>query len=835
MATFNPDQNPQSPDDTAASKGFKPNTAFADLFGAAGEIGVAAVNIKDQDNLIGIQKEVNQEIDQATDEWGVRGASTYETNIMNSKNVQPLPQDVARYGKELALARKAHLNGGLRDSQFQARIDSMSRQIRARYPGYREEIDGIISKTLGLSTANDLRKSLMQEWAAEQASLDDATKAFNSYVVAADKAGALPADYYQREAAGNPYSQAETKAFVSARYLNDANVDRVKKQYELEKASSDSSGRALAEVAQADMANTSQKVFSGAFTVAGMKLPELQAKVQAGLLKPWSPTETAELTANFAKMEASLNGQLWAKVNDPYYSKLDPAQKKALVDQGMEQMKIIKEQVIGQQLGLINFSKTMNDTTIQDGLRVWSQENPLVYQSRIAKLYSDGSPVMDSLLLGNKEMSSGINNALTQLMTINTMDPEKKSLQQIFQDAKAKQNGQLAPEIIKQTVANAAKGLLQKDVSLEAAQQFAKILFSEENQDFLGDFTQKSQTQLFDGLITPRMTERIQELAKSDPQIGVNYRNWVLNSFTSLFNQDIATINDLNQFGDTLQIKQDAATGLFKMEANPAGAGRSAQKLGMPGGTLAQLYEGWANSQAKASMDNLNKYIRQLKPIIEAEGGDVNEALTALFESQGVGKAKNQGSLYFRLYNALGASPEAGKPIGAGKGSSKEAIEKAIKPENPELQGFDLDASGSGKMKKEVNRERSDYNVDDARDYIQEAAVARGIDPQVALRVAKSEGLARGVWQSEVIGGDKDQQEPSYGPFQLLKGGGDTGFAEGLGNRFEAETGLDPADPKNWKAAVDFALDVASEEGWGAWYGARKIGIRGKMGINGGK
>lgn len=114
-------------------------------------------------------------------------------------------------------------------------------------------------------------------------------------------------------------------------------------------------------------------------------------------------------------------------------------------------------------------------------------------------------------------------------------------------------------------------------------------------------------------------------------------------------------------------------------------------------------------------------------------------------------------------------------------------------------------------------------SVGDMTAYIAKAAAARGIDPGVAIRVAKSEGLAPNTWQSNFAKGGK--REPSYGPYQLLVGGGETGFPEGMGNDFQKATGLDPSDPANWQKAVDFALDRAAQGGWTPWYGAEKAGI----------
>ncbi|NTG48572.1 hypothetical protein G6M04_14360 [Agrobacterium rhizogenes] len=111
----------------------------------------------------------------------------------------------------------------------------------------------------------------------------------------------------------------------------------------------------------------------------------------------------------------------------------------------------------------------------------------------------------------------------------------------------------------------------------------------------------------------------------------------------------------------------------------------------------------------------------------------------------------------------------------------------------------------------------------DIASYITQAAIKRGIDPSTALAVAKSEG-GLDSWNKQSGVFKNGVQEPSFGPFQLYKGGG-------LGNVFQKKTGLDPAVAANGPAGVDFALDHASKNGWGSWYGAKNTGISNWQGI----
>jgi hypothetical protein len=111
-------------------------------------------------------------------------------------------------------------------------------------------------------------------------------------------------------------------------------------------------------------------------------------------------------------------------------------------------------------------------------------------------------------------------------------------------------------------------------------------------------------------------------------------------------------------------------------------------------------------------------------------------------------------------------------------------------------------------------------------DYIRQQAIARRIDPDVAVQVAKSEGLYRYT-------GDRGS---SFGPFQLHYGGvaGGGMAVSGLGDAFTKKTGLNARDESTWKQQVDFSLDRAGKVGWGEWHGWRGAQFAGIGGRSGG-
>lgn len=115
----------------------------------------------------------------------------------------------------------------------------------------------------------------------------------------------------------------------------------------------------------------------------------------------------------------------------------------------------------------------------------------------------------------------------------------------------------------------------------------------------------------------------------------------------------------------------------------------------------------------------------------------------------------------------------------------------------------------------------------DVKDYIRQAAIARGVNPDYALRVVNGEG---GFSPNKSAAGDENS---SFGPFQLHYGGISRRFPHsGLGDAFTKATGLSAKSGATIKQQIDFALNEIVRGGWGPWAGSSSHSmIRGRMGI----
>lgn len=116
--------------------------------------------------------------------------------------------------------------------------------------------------------------------------------------------------------------------------------------------------------------------------------------------------------------------------------------------------------------------------------------------------------------------------------------------------------------------------------------------------------------------------------------------------------------------------------------------------------------------------------------------------------------------------------------------------------------------------------------------FVRSAAIMRGIDPDIAVRVARSEGgvdeyAKRGTFATG----------SSFWPTQLHYGGVGTpyeylGTVAGMGNGFSKLTSWAPGAEAAWRDAIRYGWNRAKASGWSAWYGAAAVGVAQWEGID---
>ena len=108
--------------------------------------------------------------------------------------------------------------------------------------------------------------------------------------------------------------------------------------------------------------------------------------------------------------------------------------------------------------------------------------------------------------------------------------------------------------------------------------------------------------------------------------------------------------------------------------------------------------------------------------------------------------------------------------------------------------------------------------------YIWRRARELGVDPNMALGIARFEGLNPNTLGSSTYG-NPDAKGYSFGPYQLYSGSSDPSRIApgGLAYEFQQKYGAAPSRD-NWQQQVDFALDTMKNRGVSPWYAVRDQG-----------
>jgi hypothetical protein len=115
-------------------------------------------------------------------------------------------------------------------------------------------------------------------------------------------------------------------------------------------------------------------------------------------------------------------------------------------------------------------------------------------------------------------------------------------------------------------------------------------------------------------------------------------------------------------------------------------------------------------------------------------------------------------------------------------------------------------------------------DVNSIASYIYNRSRQVGVDPNLALGIARYEGLNPNTLGSPTFG-NRDAKGYSFGPFQLYSGSADPSRIApgGMAYEFQQRFGEAPS-ASNWEKQVDFALDTMRRRGVSPWYAVRDQG-----------
>lgn len=669
MAEFNPkiQQNDLPPGYVSASEGIR---GSADTSGAtivegltkALESGVVGVDKLIQEN---IEEDVEAGFDAINAEFGIDDVTALSEDLEKDPlDIRPAgakgqgtPQGVINAESNIRNLQGAFASGAVNETYYWSRMNSMVKKLRAQYPGYRTEIDSIVSSVTGSRPANELRDALFRDAGKE----DPAVKAHREMVEWAAKNGYLPPDFDQRQMGGSPYGPAELRSYIATRTRDKVSLetDRAQLSYAVELGNANKTD--ITKAARAEFASVVNDAVRNTQLGAGAtykQVMDMIQKFQGDIAKGGNITgeQRVALGQLINQMEFALRTQMQEVARqswdgkDPeksYIAQMSSEELNKAMEDAMIPINLVKQAMTAENWGMFGTTSAYLEAQEKANEAELLKQFP-VLQTIQAFQNTVGSDVagLYLMLLGPQANTALIKSimdyqrARVQLPTAPGQMPP--SLAGDFQEGQ-KMNLPTeyyasSVEAWQETLNAFTDGKLPPDM----IQKYVQYVFGPQNFGIFASMDPESKANFFNQVASPKVTMQMLGLRDAGDTQSYNlYKQWVLNSFQALSREAFAELQQYNIDRRQMQIVFNPQTNQFVMVRDPKFKMRDVPTEGDevfgfkgPVGMAVQGYKEMFEdmNQAEAQMNKLNGMIRTVSPILEADDQNIAQALTSLFQ-----------------------------------------------------------------------------------------------------------------------------------------------------------------------------------------------------------
>lgn len=713
MAIFNPEvavsDVPNFTNITKPISGVEANKSLGIGLSTLGDALSGIVNIADTAVKDTIKKDVYAKVDQTRDSYTntleqLRNAqqgsvvpaavqtgsgTTAGQSLTGGPPTAPVPAAIDVGLNKVDAVQAALAAGKVNDTYYTQRLNSIAKDLRTQYPGYREYIDQRISEATGINPANAYVKNLMEDINRSAITKDKEFDHTEASLRSLNDSGAPNSDIMLKAFRNKIITQDQAEEYINK---TNATMYRIKTQDAI-RANNKGTKEEIASQRTADFTNEVGASIDNNFhiqtTIAGTNTPQgildFVGKVANGKAQATDAQFEQLATLILAQKNLSMaqtktrsnqlvNGVSYA--SDIGVTKADEINKSQhgiydLVydalknkDAGaayyhMNQARAILDDtkaniLTGDMGGYVAKSKTFLDTmgpnwnsmVINEGLRKDMDQ-------KARALYNDNT--MDARLqpnLATTGVPSVLKDHIEAAKAKNVKDPKfYDSLIDVVNDIRNPK----APDADKANV--------------------LRYLYDPKNQrlltNFKTDYINPNTGKKVPGkyaawsrLTSPDITEAVAKIAKSDPAAGAMYKNWVENEFGSqLFYKEIQNLNkfkghdDIHFAWDSDAKDPDKRLTIIDnkgMLAPPSGPA----PISGAGGTIMLQDKGYMY-QVQQIVDRINGGLRNLSQVEKSFGGDENVYLLSVLQHAQLDMEHNFSGLPKNLAEAIANSKKS--------------------------------------------------------------------------------------------------------------------------------------------------------------------------------
>ena len=606
----------------------------ASLIEGVAAIGGGLVDIVDKTFQGIAESETERAVDQVREEFAVNGDLYGGRDITNDPQTTPEIEKSLKYAREI---NQGYMAGTIKDSNYWARLDSISRQLRTRYPGYRDYIDAKMSSMVGGTPANRLREQLAEEARAaarqnaEQSPLeklrwsnladlvkDGIQDRINPGWQKQIQDGTFDWEENMRVGAALRYSEYETK-------VKQNNINLLQDDAELAKANAKVEARKEATV----YVNTA---ILGGTTAQGKKVGTMIAdfkKMAAENKLPTGP-ELEQSLSNLNGLRLSitdginnmLDGQWKDHPNQSYSNFLDGTERKEILENALAPITAMEQFLKGEDTGVLDrYATSLKYMTDGDSKRMAEVDDNIRMMMSVSKQIG---PEGMGLLYQNSEVLTSIANTLSDSMISHLVTGKSDSVVQTIrtirdsQGAGAKQLDQ-SVSLLKDRLISY---LSSDSADVETFRTLSNSLFNDK-ENLLAMVSTEQGAKVLGQLTAPGVAKRMKEMTVYDPAIWKNYERWATKGFLYLNQSAMQTMKDVKVNRKFVDVVYDPKKMVFSQQTRKPTGSTILDTLGwdvLKG--IQSVSEQYFGKQGKKAIDDLNLSFANFKAFAEEAGID---------------------------------------------------------------------------------------------------------------------------------------------------------------------------------------------------------------------
>lgn len=601
----------------------------------------------------------------------------------------PVPTELQGIDTKVDTLSSAQESGKFPLSYYYQRLDSYFKEIRDRYPGYRDYIDKKAESVTGVNSANKFWQSMLQEInAGASATQKSQARAFS--LATSQESKDLPGFAARVQKVQNgQWGIAEVAADLEGRNAPFMAMKADTKRLEYEKASGEDLKKQAERQGTAIAYSIASDQFENYKTAKGLQTGRQIADDTSAAMITGKPLtgevavqKEQQLRYIYQTAKERVRAKLYEKPSDggnsPAYYIGNPQEVDKFVESTVNP-------IFEQHLNNLNKNRP-DQTAVQaetmkargiDYQSRYLQSDALVAWGATGDWLTSHAPnywrdyTLQSLAKGIDQpiknafqlMVAGVAVPPTNPGNASSTPPSANGMIQQMRTWDPK-GEQFKPEDFK-SVVDIHKLITRTDVSDEAKANTANRLFMPNNRGFIDNFKKDDKYSVFRDITNPEITNQMYRLGKSNPDLWQNYKNYVQVEFGDrLFTREIKELNEVKE-NPNVHISWD--TEHHRFGVTTSGKIRDISESNTDR-SMNQPYIDRLN----ATVANLNKGLTGLSAIAKTEpGNDVDAYLLRRMQIAGFDPANGVSGIPRQVYDAImngrkaedGVNPKApGKP-----------------------------------------------------------------------------------------------------------------------------------------------------------------------------